>query len=132
MLAKIANQLGIEWYCVLDDDSGRGKYERRVRAQFGAASEADRLIFPYHNVERFLCESGFGDLYEALMSRQKQQPTSPHGTPAYWDEVLDALPKGYSKPAVALEVVLKMKAGDVSIPPTLKSILEKAIALAGG
>ena len=132
MLAKIANQLGIEWYCVLDDDSGRTKYENPVRAQFGAASEADRLIFPYHNVERFLCESGFGDLYEARMSPQKQQPTSPHGTVAYWEEVLDALPKGYSKPAVALEAVLKMKTEDVAVPPTLKSIFEKAIALAGG
>ena len=37
MLAKVANSLGIVWYCVLDNDSGRGKYERRVRDEFGAA-----------------------------------------------------------------------------------------------
>ena len=133
MLAKIANQLGIEWYCVLDDDSGRRKYEKSVRAQFDAASEADRLTFPYYNIERFLCESGFGDLYEARMSRKKQPPTSTHGTTAYWDEVLNALPaRGFSKPAVALEAVFKMKAGAVEVPPTMKSILEKAIALTGG
>ena len=132
MLAKIANQLGIEWYCVLDDDSGRKKYEKSARAQFDAASEVDRLIFPYQDIERLLCESGFGDLYEIHMSQQKQRPTSMHGTPAYWEEVLKALPKGYSKPAVALEAVFKMKAGDVAVPPPLKSILEKAIALAGG
>ena len=132
MLAKIANQLGIEWYCVLDNDSGRKKYEKSVRAQFNAELETDRLIFPYQNIERFLCENGFGDLYEARMSQQKQQPTSTHGTTAYWDEVLDALPKSYSKPAVALEAVFKMKTRDVTVPPPLKSILEKAISLAGG
>ena len=130
MLAKIANQLGIEWYCVLDDDSGRKKYEKSVRAQFNAKSETDRLIFPYQNIERFLCENGFGDLYEARMSQQKQQPTSTHGTTAYWKEVLKALPGRYSKPAVALEAVFKMKTGDVTVPPLLKSILEKAISLA--
>ena len=130
MLAKIANQLGIEWYCVLDDDSGRRKYEKSVRAQFNAESEIDRLIFPYQNIERFLCENGFGDLYEARMSQQKQQPTSTHGTTAYWREVLDALPRGYSKPAVALEAVFKMKTEDVTVPLPLKSILEKAISLA--
>lgn len=130
MLAKIANQLGIEWYCVLDDDSGRKKYEKSVRAQFNAKSETDRLIFPYQNIERFLCENGFGDLYEARMSQQKQQPTSTHGTTAYWKEVLDALPRGYSKPAVALEAVFKMKTEDVTVPLPLKSILEKAISLA--
>ena len=130
MLAKIANQLGIEWYCVLDDDSGRKKYEKSVRAQFNAKSETDRLIFPYQNIERFLCENGFGDLYEARMSQQKQQPTSTHGTTAYWKEVLKALPRGYSKPAVALEAVFKMKTEDVTVPLPLKSILEKAISLA--
>ena len=33
VLAKIANQLGIPWYCVMDNDEGRKKYERGVRAQ---------------------------------------------------------------------------------------------------
>ena len=49
-----------------------------------------------------------------------------------WDEVLAALPNGCSKPAVALDAILKMKAGDVSVPQKLKSILDKAIALAEG
>ena len=51
MLAKVANSLGIVWYCVLDDDHGRRQYEQRVRNQFGAQAEADRLAVPYENVE---------------------------------------------------------------------------------
>lgn len=131
MLAKVANQLGITWYFVGDDDSGRKKYEGKVRAQLGSATEGEPLVFPYTNVEVFLCDNGFGDLYEARMSSQKPKPTSPKGTADYWKEVLNALPKGNSKPAVALEAVLRMKAGDVPVPGELKSILEKAIALAG-
>ena len=45
------------------------------------------------NAERMLCDAGFGDLYEARMSRQKAQPTSPRGTPDYWTQVLNALPR---------------------------------------
>ena len=131
MLSKVANQLGIAWYCVIDDDSGRKKYENKVKREIGVAPEADRIVFPYRDVERFLCDYGFGDLYEARMSDQKPSPTSPHGTPAYWDEVLNALPRSYSKPAVAVDAVLKMKAGELPVPSAVRSILEKATSLAG-
>ena len=53
MLAKVANSLGIAWYCVLDNDSGRSKYEHRVRNQFGTALERDRLTMPYDNVDHY-------------------------------------------------------------------------------
>ena len=131
MLAKVANSLGIVWYCVLDDDAGRRKYERRVRDEFGAAVEADRLTMPYQSVELMLCDSGFGELYENRMSRQKQQPTSAKDTPAYWTEVLNALPNKYSKPEVAAEAVDRMTAGDIAVPPPLARILNKACELAG-
>jgi hypothetical protein len=43
--------------------------------------------------------------------------------------VLAALPNRYSKPAIAVEAVLHMKAGEVPVPETLRRILEKAAAL---
>ena len=133
MLAKVANQLGIAWYCVLDDDSGRRQYERRIKEQFNTVPESDRLTMPYKNVELLLCESGFGELYELQMSPQKKQPTSPKGTQDYWQEVLDALPKGYSKPAIATEVVARMTAPEnaLPVPKPLSDILDKAIEIAG-
>ena len=131
MLAKVANSLGIVWYCVLDNDSGRQKYERRVRSQFGAAVEADRLTMPYESVERMLCDNGFGALYESRMSRQKPQPTSATGTSAYWAEVLNALPNSYSKPEVAADAVARMTAGTIAVPAPLSGILNKAVELAG-
>ena len=133
MLAKVANQLGIAWYCVLDDDSGRRKYENRVKAQLDAASEADRLAILYENVELLLCQNRFGELFESRMASQKPQPSSPQGTPEYWHEVLDALPKGYSKPEVAAEAVARMTAPEnaLPVPKPLSDILGKAIEIAG-
>ena len=131
MLAKVANSLGIAWYCVLDNDSGRHKYEHRVRNQLGTALERDRLTMPYDNVERMLCDAGFGDLYESHMSRQKPQPTSSRGSAAYWSEVLDALPNSYSKPAVAAEAAARMTTGGSPVPASLSGILRTAVVLAG-
>lgn len=133
MLAKVANQLGIAWYCVMDDDSGRRNYERAVRAQFNGASEEDRLASPYENIEVFLCENGFGELYERRISRQKAAPSAQTGTQEYWRQVLQALPKGYGKPEVASETVTKMTASEspTPVPEALSQILRKAIDLAG-
>ncbi len=129
MLAKVANELGVPWYCVVDDDSGARTYGNAVRAQLGAATEGDRLTLPYENVEIFLCEHGFGDLYESRVSQQKPAPTARNGTPEYWRQVLAAMPNRYSKPAIAVEAVLTMKAGEIPVPETLKRILEKAVEL---
>ena len=132
MLAKVANQLGIAWYCVVDDDSGRKKYEKKIKEQLNGVSETDRIVFPYKNVERFLCDTGFGSIYEMRMSSQKTKPTSAKGTTAYWDEVIKALPNSYSKPAAVLDAVLEMKASPARVPKALRDVLEKAVALAGG
>ena len=131
MLAKIANQLGIQWYCVIDDDEGRRQYERSVRAQLAHADEADRMTMPYENVELMLCENGFGDIYKRQMSDQKDQPTAVHGTTEYWHQVLDALGRKFSKPAAAAEAVDRMaQATDPApVPTPLANILNKAVTL---
>ena len=65
------------------------------------------------------------------MSPQKPHPTSPKGAAAYWTEVLNALPKKYSKPEVAAEAAARMTAGLTPVPEALSSILNKALELAG-
>ncbi len=131
MLAKIANQLGIEWYCVMDNDAGKRKYESKIREQLDGNKEIDRIVLPYKNVELFLCENGFGKLYQSQMSRQKPQPDySLKGTSKYWEAVLDALPKKYSKPEIVLEAVEIMRGNKNKVLPILKKILDKAVRLA--
>ena len=127
MLAKIANQLGIPWYCVMDDDSGRKKYEKRVRSQVGDAGEVNRIAIRYKNVEILLCENGLGDLYESHMAKQKERPTAKHGTREYWEQVIKA--RGSSKPEIAAVAVDRM-AKSRTVPEELRDILLKAQALA--
>ncbi len=129
MLAKVANQLGIAWFCVLDNDSGRTKYENRVKEQLEGTNMADPIVIPYENVELFLCENGFGELYKSRMSPQKPGPASEPGTRQYWQEVLAALPNRYSKPEIAAEAVAEMTA-PAKVPQPLADILNKAIELA--
>ena len=80
MLAKVANQLGIAWYCVMDDDDGLRKYERAVRGELDGVPEGDRVAISYENMEQLLCESGFGHLYESYLSDQKDPPTAKRDT----------------------------------------------------
>ena len=132
VLAKVANQLGIVWYCVMDGDSGRNEYEPKVVAEVDDAGEENRLTIPYENVELLLCECGFGDLYEGRMSKQKSRPTAPHNTPEYWRQVIKALPKGFGKPKIAAEAVDRMERSEnhALVPKPLEDILKKAIRLA--
>ena len=123
MLAKVANQLGIASYCIIDDDSGRQQYERRVQGVAGGVET------PYENVEMLLCKEGFGDLYESRMSQQKPPPKATPGTDDYWRQVLDACPNKLNKPAIAAEAAARM-AQPEAVPILLEDILLKAIALA--
>ena len=123
MLAKVANQLGITSCCIIDDDSGRQQYERRVQGVAGGVET------PYENVEMLLCKEGFGDLYESRMSQQKPPPTATPGTDEYWRQALDACPNKLNKPAIAAEAVARM-AKSKTVPILLANILEKAVELA--
>lgn len=130
MLAKVANQLGIAWYCVADDDDAGRKYVRSVRRELGSTPEGDRVAISYENMEQLLCESGFGDLYESHVSAQKTQPTAERNTQEYWRQVLKA--GRFSKPEVATQAVERMTAPDhpTPIPAPIEAILHKAVALA--
>ena len=113
---------------------GRGHPPFNVRAPcegpLSVAREEDRLAKSYPKIELLLCESGFGDSYERRMATQKPAPTAERGTSDYWRQVIDALPKGYSKPEVAAEVVGRMtqSVDPTPVPTALETILNKAVA----
>lgn len=101
-LFRIANQFGIPWYLVYDGDRGRGKYETPALANLDGAAAEDRLLCPYPNIEEYLGENGFGDLYAG----------------------------GRRKVAAAEAAVERMVGRAVPVPEVLKEIVEKAVALA--
>lgn len=133
LLAKVANALGIPWYCVIDDDSGRAKYEDSVKANLDGAAEVDRLILPYRNIEIHLLSSGFGTVYSQFMPGQNlAKIKKPVEDSDYWIDYADNLPsKAKTRGAAAVAVEMEQR-GTNSVTIEIKNILKKIVELAGG
>lgn len=130
MLAKVANQLGIAWYCVADNDREGRRYANSVSGELGSTPEGDRVAISYENMEQLLCESGFGHLYESHIPAQKDPPTAKRDTKEYWRQVIKAA--SFRKPRVAAEAVECMTRQDdpTPVPAPVEAILNKAVELA--
>ncbi len=102
-LIRIANQFGIPWYLVYDGDKGRNKYERAAMENLEGAAEEDRYLCPYPNIEEFLKENGFDDLYNK---------------------------KDFNKVTTATRATKRMLEEPATVPEALKRILEKTVSLA--
>ena len=107
MLAKVANSLGITWYCVGDDDMNRGKDEPKLRANLGGARESDRFVFPYVNMEEHLKANGYAEVYGRYRKRQKTRAAAD----------------------VALEMEGRGKSG---VTREIREVLETVVSLAKG
>lgn len=102
-LFRLANEFGIPWLLVCDDDeAGRKKYEKPAREHLGDAVAAD-IVRPYRDVETLLRASGFEDLYGGQLD----------------------------KITAARQAVERMSAKPASVPKVLTEIIEKVIELAG-
>lgn len=131
---KVANDLGIQWHCLVDNDQQGGFDKAKAERNLNGKTEAERIsVLPVDNMDVYLCESGFGSLYEPYLSPQLQpRVTVPKGDPQYWNQLYKAIKNSYSKPKVALDAVEMMRQqGLGSVPPVIKSTLEKALSLAG-
>jgi len=133
LLAKVANVLGIQWYCVVDNDSGKNQYEPKVKDNLGGAAEEDRLCLPYRNMETHLLEKGFHEIYYRHMPDQKRAKLSKaRGDDGYWAEFAHHLP-GKAKTRAAAEVALEMESrGSDGVTAEIRGILEKVVGMAGG
>lgn len=132
LLAKVANSLGIPWYCVVDDDSGRAQYEPKVKANIDGASEADRLCLPYRNIETHLLANGYDAIYRQHMPEQNlAKMTKQPDDAGYWTEYADLLP-GRAKTRAAANVAVEMESRkEAGVTTELRSVLEKVVTLAG-
>ncbi len=132
LLAKVANALGIPWLCVVDNDSGRSKYEAAVKANLASEAETDRLVFPYVNAEIHLLGNGYDCVYERFMPAQNlARITGKPDDGGYWTEYAAKLPSK-SKTRGAAAVAVKMEErGDAGVTAEIRAVLNKAVALAG-
>ncbi len=132
-LAKVANALGIAWYCVGDNDRQKVKVENALRKACGGTLEEGKCEFPYPNLECHLASNGFKDVYSLYMKNQgtneiKLKPDEP----GYWEKFIDGIQRG-GKTKAAADIALKWTQSDSpSVTPEIRSVLEKAIVFAGG
>ena len=133
LLTKIANTLGIAWYCVGDDDAERQNTEPKVVANLGVASKEDRVIFPYPDIETHLLTNGYDNIYHRFMPDQnlaklKKQRNDPN----YWSEYASHLP-GRAKTRAAAEVAVELEnRGVQGVTVEIREILDRVISLARG
>ncbi|MDE0232322.1 MAG: DUF2813 domain-containing protein [bacterium] len=105
MLTKTANALGIPWYCVGDNDTNRVKDEPKLKQNLGGATEADRFVFPYPDIEQHLKANGYANVYQRYRKKQKTRAAAD----------------------VAIEMERRGKAG---VTPEIRAALDKVVSLA--
>ncbi len=133
MLTKVANALGISWYCVGDDDTNRKKVERKLKSNLDGAKEADRFGFPYPNIETNLLKNGYDDVYRRHMNEQTlRKITKQPGDSEYWREFAKSLP-GRAKTRAAADVAIDIEQrGKKGVPREMLCVLQSAVSLAQG
>lgn len=135
MLLKVANCLGIEWYCVGDNDKEASKIKPRLQQHLNDANEADRFDFPYTDIEWHLLTSGFDHVCSSFMPDQNlSKITVSPDDPKYWEEYHKNLPrKSWFKIKVATKIALDWESPNPpQVTPEIRKVLEKVISLAKG
>ncbi len=131
-LIRFADQLGIEWYILVDNDRQGIQYERSAQRCLDTRKESDHICRLNHgNMEVFLCMEGFGDIYLDTVSDQKKSDiTADNGTLEYWQQVVAAqkrVSKSINSGAVAQKIVSE---GSSVVPQLIKDVIQKSHKLA--
>lgn len=128
-LVKVADDLGIAWHCMVDGDDGGEQFASAIRALLGDRDQKDHLtVLKYERLEHLLCEEGFGEIYEAELSKDDLEDIPPLGDDDHWAGIAKKI-RSKRKVRTAVEVADRMRAGEIPVPPTLRGVLEAALKL---
>lgn len=135
---KLADDLGIEWFVLVDNDSAGKDYAKSARKYLQRRQEEKHIrIIDHGPMEVFLCMEGFGDIYEESISEQKRNNITANKDQdklQYWHQVLKAQ-KDRAKPRNALHIaskILKKNETGLEVPVLLQDVIRKVINLARG
>lgn len=135
---KTADELGIEWHIVADNDTTGQKYIQSAVALLNNRNETSHISkLKSPNTDVLLCRAGFGKPYrDGIPCNKVSELTATEGSDAYWDQVykiVNGLGR-FSKPAAAIEAIeLIRQQGASAVPAEIKSIIEKiALSQVGG
>lgn len=132
---KLADQLGIEWLVVADNDEKGNKYIKSARKQLAGGDEQAHLHQLEHgDIEVFFCMNGYGSIFEKNKSEQKitKNPiTADEDTEPlkYWEQVVKV--RTLTKPQAALAIIEEAEKPDsAGVPQQIQNIINQAISLA--
>jgi len=131
MLAKIADAMGILWYCIGDDDENRKKVEKKLLPLIKDQDIDQKMAFPYPNIETNLLQNGYDKVYaHYLTDLSFTDPTSDEL--GYWEEYAKKIPKRSKTKAAADVAVLMEDRGAEGVPPPIRQEIEKLREIAQG
>jgi putative ATP-dependent endonuclease of OLD family len=129
---KLSDDLGVEWFCVCDGDA-QGKATRKsATALLQGRVEVEHVFeLPEHNIELLLCKTGYGAVYQANISPQKQgNITAKPNDPQYWNQVLDCQKDKFKVPS-AIKVTEEIaKQGKKGVPKEIGGLIKASVKLA--
>ena len=133
MLVKVADALGIAWYCVADNDDQGKTTKRSIEQNQRDENGENRCVLPYKSIEHHLISEGYRDVYQQFISNQNLDKIKERrGTPEYLSAFAKALPnkKKTQAASAAAAAMIERRAEGVSV--VIQRILERTFALAGG
>lgn len=133
MFVKVADALGIAWYCIGDDDAQRALTERRLRSVHQQGHNKSQWVFPYRDIETHLLGNGYDSVYDKHMPKENSDRIASQRTdPDYWQEYAKQLPPR-AKTNAATEVAIKMEArGESGVSQAIRGVVQEVVRLAGG
>lgn len=133
---KLADQLGIDWLVVADNDHAGQQYLTTASAQLNGRPQGRHLHKLNHgDMETYMCMEGYGAVFEANVSPQKQKTiTKTSGTVEYWKQVIKARQRTFTKPkamtAICKEIKDRKDKGESDVPEQITRIVDTALHLA--
>ena len=131
-LIKLADQLGIEWFVLSDNDPEGIKYNATAKAMLSGRDEAKHIrLLDHGHMEVFLGMEGLGEPYKNSISPQKAENiTAAEGTIEYWEQVCKAQ-ASKTKIINSRKVLDLISVGGASAVPTLlRDVIQQSMNLA--
>lgn len=131
-MISIANELGINWVLLSDNDSTGQEYIASASSLLNGASAADHIVAlpPNMDFEEYLISAGHEALYEARMGPQQLNPIAMHkGTPQYAQELASRV-KSKQKILCAMDIGATWLSTQ-QVPILIGQAIHKAMKLGG-
>lgn len=127
-VTKLAHDLGIEWHLLADGDTAGEAYVAQARTQLHGAREKDRItMLPSGDVERYLWDTGFADVFRRTACGKNNLPSKwRHSTAG---PTIHRAIKRTSKPHMALEVLRSISEGRNEPPDLLRRAIATSVEL---